>query len=215
MNSDRDRIIVLRKTPYKDADLIIRGLNTQGAKVSYLAPSALKSRRRFGGGVLEPLNFIEVQIQKTGKSNSSLLRLQEAQVIKEFVGLRRSYEVIQLSLSFLSLIDHLGQEGDIQGQELFNLLGHTLQYLSQNDIVSLPNFRLHFITKVLFQQGVLQLEDWMTPYLQTPMASHNLLIDKNCHHLTSNHTEHENREIINRLILIEQKARTYLETGGT
>lgn len=202
---DRDRIIVLRKLAYRDSDLIIHGLNAQGAKVSYLAPGALRSRRRFGGGVLEPTNFIEVIYQSGGKNSGSLKRLQEAQILKEFSGLRRNYDVIQASLSFLSLIDHVGQEGDLHGEELFNLLGHALQFLSQNDVRSLALFRLHFLLKFLYQQGILNVDGWMPPFLQTPLRGH---LD-----LQANFDSAQESWILDRLTEIEHLVQTYRQTG--
>lgn len=207
MRLDRDRLIVLRKLVYRESDLIIHGLNIQGAKVSYLAPSAVKSRKRFGGGVLEPTNFIEVIYQPKGKNPSgSLIRIQEAQVIKEFPGLRRSYEVIQASLSFLGLIDQIGQEGDLHGEDLFNLLGHALQVLSLEEVPSLVFFRLHFLLKFLYQQGVLNLEEWMVPFLQTALRDHRVLIKQG--------PSLGESEVLDRLVEIEQIVQRYRETGA-
>lgn len=202
---DRDRILVLRKINYRDSDLIVHGLNSQGAKVNYLAPSALKSRRRFGGGVFEPTNFIEVIYQNSPKTNQSLRRLQEAQIIKEFDGLRRNYETIQLSLSFLSLVDHVAQEGATHGEDLFNLLGHSLQYLAQHNPESLVLFRLHFLLKFLFQQGVLSLESWMYPFLQAPLREH----DK----LTFLLVQQGDSWVLDRLMGVEQWIQNYRETA--
>lgn len=204
---DRDRIIVLRKIVYRDADLIIRGLNTQGAKVSYLAPYAVKSRRRFGGGVLEATNFIEVVYQRPPKTPGALIRIQEAQIIKEFQGLRRNYDLIQVSLSFLGLIDHVGQEGYTHGEELFNLLGHTLQYLSDQDPKSLSLFRLHFLLKFLFQQGVLHLDPWMRPFLHVPLREH--------HQLPGELQAMDEPWILDRLADIERIVQGYRETGAS
>jgi DNA repair protein RecO (recombination protein O) len=204
---DRDRLIVLRKIVYRDSDLIIRGLNTQGAKVSYLAPGAVKSRRRFGGGVLEPTNFIEVVYQGPSKSATALLRLQEAQILREFAGLRRSYEVIQASLSFLSLIDQVGQEGDAHGENLFNLLGHGLQYLSQKEVKSLTLFRLHFLVKFLFQQGVLNVEEWMHEFLRISIRDHDQLAFKV--------TVEDEHWVLDRLVDIDQSVQNYRETGAS
>ncbi len=180
---DRDRIIVLKKSVYRDSDLIIRGLNTLGAKVNFIAPAALKSRRRFGGGILEPTNFIEVVFQrpvkKTSSSNSGtqLNRICEAQMIKEFPGLRQNYDLIQTALSMVGLMDRLAREGEIQSSELFNLLGHALQTLSQqSDAGVLITFRLHFLLRLLFQQGVLNQEEWMTPFLRNSLQGHQKLL---------------------------------------
>lgn len=245
---DRERIIVLKKTVYRDADLIIRGLNSQGAKLSFIAPAALKSRRRFGGGVLEPTNFIEVVYQVSRRSSvssssafsstslsasslvtptspslsssvpfsalsssSSMPRLQEAQIIKEFQGLRRSYELIQVGLSLLELVDRVSQDGIQHGEELFNLLGHGLQCLTQIEESSLISFRLQFLLKFLFQQGVLEQESWMDLFLRTPLRDHGLVVQE----LLRSHQDGSCGSLmIDRLAFIERQVKAYKETGA-
>ncbi len=247
---DRERIIVLKKTVYRDADLIIRGLNSQGAKLSFIAPAALKSRRRFGGGVLEPTNFIEVVYQVSRRSSvssssafsssslsasssslitptppslsssvpfsalsssSSMPRLQEAQIIKEFQGLRRSYELIQVGLSLLELVDRVSQDGIQHGEELFNLLGHGLQCLTQIEESSLISFRLQFLLKFLFQQGVLEQESWMDLFLRTPLRDHGLVVQE----LLRSHQDGScDSLMIDRLAFIERQVKAYKETGA-
>lgn len=254
---DRERIIVLKKTVYRDSDLIIRGLNSQGAKLSFIAPAALKSRRRFGGGVLEPTNFIEVVYQvsrrssisssssqaftsssslsesslslippaRTPPSSSSSLpfsalsssysmpRLQEAQMIKEFQGLRRSYELIQVGLSLLELVDRVSQDGIQHGEELFNLLGHGLQCLTQLEESSLISFRLQFLLKFLFQQGVLEQESWMDLFLRTPLRDHSLMVQE-LHRSQNYGTNTSDSLMIDRLAFIERQVKAYKETGA-
>jgi DNA repair protein RecO (recombination protein O) len=141
------------------------------------------------------------------QQQGGLRRLLEAQIIREFPGLRLDYDVIQTSLSFLSLIDHVGQEGDSHGEELFNLLGHALQTLSSQSLPSLSQFRLHFLLKFLFQQGVLNLEGWMHPFLQAPLREHSVL----------NEILRLQGEswVLDRLMEVERSVQSYRETGAS
>ncbi len=44
-----------------ESHLIIKGLNSEGSVLSFFARSALKSRKRFPGGVLEPGHYVEIE----------------------------------------------------------------------------------------------------------------------------------------------------------
>ncbi len=66
---EKTRLIILRTIKYSEADLIVHGLNTEGARINFMAKSALKSRKRFGGGVLEPTHYMRpciVVVRETG-----------------------------------------------------------------------------------------------------------------------------------------------------
>jgi recombinational DNA repair protein (RecF pathway) len=155
---------------------------------------------------LEATNFIEVIYQRPTKSAGSLVRIQEAQILKEFPGLRRSYELIQTSLAILGLVDQVGQEGDRHGEELFNLLGHCLQFLAERDVSSLSLFRLHFLLRFLFQQGVLNLEGWMRPFLQVHLREH--------HQLPPEISRENEGWILDQLVNVEALVQNYRETGA-
>ena len=71
---------------FLESNLIVRGLNSHGIKMSFIAKGALKSKRRFGGGVLDPCSFIEVEYQVS----RSLYRVGSGWVLKDFRDLRRT-----------------------------------------------------------------------------------------------------------------------------
>jgi len=224
---DREKIIVLKKTVYRDADLIIRGLNAQGTRLSFIAPAALKSRKRFGGGVLEPTNYIEVvyrplptsspvshsSVSASATTHSSPLpRLLEAQILKEFPGLRRSYDLIQAGLQLVELVDRVSHDGLPHGTDLFNLLGHGLQCLDQINENTLVLFRLQFLLKFLFQQGVLDQQDWMKSFLQTPLKDHGALAHAiQTEAQVSTELPHF---LLDQLAFVETQIKTYRETGS-
>lgn len=157
------KIIILRKIKYGESDLIIHGLTSSGQKLSLIARGALKSKKRFGGGVLEPTHYLQIEYKKSQNENG-LSVLEEAQIIRDFHLIRTDYDKIQLALKFLEIISKVAQEGDENSQGIFNLLGHSLSSLE--NVKNLQLMEMQFFLKLLHQQGVLVLEDWMKPFLQ-------------------------------------------------
>ncbi len=154
MKHQKDKIIVLKVSKYSDSHLMVNGINQRGAKISAMAPAALKSKKRFGGGVLEPTHFIEIQYQQA-KQEGMLPVLMEAQIIDSFEGLRTDYDKLNLSFYFLRLIELVAQEDAPDSQSLFSLLGHGLKALEKaKDFSALKK---HFEIKFLYTQGMLEL----------------------------------------------------------
>jgi DNA repair protein RecO (recombination protein O) len=168
-SSLKTKAFILRATKYGEADLILNALTIDGEKVSLLARGALRSKKRFGGGVLEPTHFVELRYKKPLTENK-IGTLEEAHLINGFEKLRESYDKVELALSIIESLSKVSQEGDAHSEGLFNLAGHSLRSLEKAK--DLKTFRLHFYLKLLFQQGVLEPESWMNPYLGTSMAEH-------------------------------------------
>ena len=154
MKHEKDKIIVLKVSKYSDSHLMVNGINQRGAKVSAMAPAALKSKKRFGGGVLEPTHFIEIQYQLV-KQQERLPILKEALLIEGFDGLRSDYDKLNLSFYFLRLIELVAQEDAQDSQSLFSLLGHALKALE--NAKDLSALKKHFEIKFLYTQGLLEL----------------------------------------------------------
>ena len=151
MGIKREKIIVLKTFPFSESDLILRGLNSSGLKMSFIAKGALKSKRLFSGGVLEPCSFIEVEYRD---SKNSLYRISQAWFLKDFRGLRADYNRLTLALYFVRLAEHFSTEGgEDSSHELFNLLGNAL--IEAEASAHLENLKLFFQVKLLFLQGVL------------------------------------------------------------
>ncbi len=69
--------LVLRRTPYRDADLVVT-LFTEGmGQISALARAARKSQRRFGGS-LEPFHTLSVELEES--AGAELMMLGSAQI---------------------------------------------------------------------------------------------------------------------------------------
>lgn len=189
----------MRATKYGEADLILNFLTVGGEKLSLLARGALRSKKRFGGGVLEPTHFVEIRYRKSFNEDK-LGTLEEAHLINGFEKLRENYDKVELAFSVIESLSKASQEGDAHSEGLFNLGGHSLKSLEKAK--DLKGFRLHFYLKLLFQQGVLEPESWMNPYLGTPMAEHEKIEG----------LEDPQKDL--HLIWAENQLREYLSTGN-
>lgn len=170
--TQKERIIVLKTYKHGEADLVVHGLNPLGARMGFFAKGGLKSRKRFGGGLLEPTHYIEVTY-KPGNASADgdpLHSLLEANLIREFPKLRTHYDRLEAALYILRLVHKLGQQGVVDSPELFNLLGNALQAAEES--TQLDNLKLQFELKVLSAQGVLPASDSFTPWLKTNLSAH-------------------------------------------
>lgn len=168
-----NKYIILKKTKYGEADLIFQALGIDGARSSFIARSALKSKKRFGGGVLEPLHFVNLTYKPT-KEAGHLRVLEEANLIHDFKNIRRSYDALELALHFLDCVYKVSLEGDVGAEFLFNLTGNALKAIeNESTDENLMRIKLHFYLKLLFQQGVISPEPWMHPFLKTDLLKQN------------------------------------------
>lgn len=175
MTQGKDRFIILKKIKYGEADLIIHALSVHGEKLSFIARGAARSKKRFGGGVLDPSHFVTLTY-KAATSLGQLNVLQEATLINDFAGIRKDYDRLDFALLVLDCVGKVGQEGDRSSDFLFNLLGNTLKAAeASQDILVL---KMHFFLKFLLQQGVVDAEPWMAPFLKTNVADSNTLLNQ-------------------------------------
>lgn len=171
----KNRFIILRKIKYSEADLILHALSPQGEKMSFIARGALRSKKRFGGGVLEPTHFVNL-IYKEASEAGQLNVLQEATLINDFAGIRKDYDRLELALHAIECVSKVSQEGDRNSEFLFNLLGHTLKAVeaTQDPLI----LKMHFYLKFLLQQGVINAEPWMASFLKINLADTNQLLSQ-------------------------------------
>jgi DNA repair protein RecO (recombination protein O) len=163
VNLQEERIIVLRKIKHGESDLIIHGLNKAGAKMSFFAKAAAKSKKRFGGGVLEPTHYIKISYQKS-KSDEGLMRLDEARLLEDFKNLRLDYERLETALYFVTLIEKVSKEGVVDSPEIFDLLGNALRAAETSN--NLSKLRMHFQIRLLAGQGVMPAIPDVEPFLE-------------------------------------------------
>lgn len=188
MTEKQDRFIILKKIKYGEADLIIQAIGSDGARSSFMAKSALKSKKRFGGGILEPLHFVSLTYKENSGDAGQMKTLQEATLIEDFKDIRSSYDKLELALFILNCVSRVSLEGDQNSDFLFNLTGHALRSVSRSE--NLRVLKLHFCLKFLYQQGVVSLETWMTPFLKTNLSdSAELAADVHINTITDNYID--------------------------
>lgn len=172
----KTKVIVLKRTAFQESDLIVRTLDQKGGALSFIAKGAVKSKKRFSGGVLEPGHFIGVEY-KTSK-RSSLHQLKHAWFIKRFEQLRNNYEHLKLALYFLDLIEKISQEGIEDCPELFNLLGNSLQAIENSH--HLEALKSIFEFRLLWNQGIMpkQLQHIQADWLGITVSEHQQLAHK-------------------------------------
>lgn len=165
--------LILRCTRYGEADLIVTLLTNEGTRLQLFARSALKSKKRFGGGVLEPTHFIQASYEDRRSrlgGESELHTLREASLIESFSGLRSDYNRLEAALRLVQLVYRLVREGGAHSPELFNLLGNALKEAQTS--TQLEKLRVHFEIRLLASQGVLELEGESAHLASLPIAAH-------------------------------------------
>lgn len=186
---------------YSEADLILHAISQEGEKLSFIAKGALKSKKRFSGGVLEPTHYVELTY-KEARGGQGLRWIEEAKLLKDFQGLRLNYEKLELAWRVVECGYYISQEGDQNSELLFNLLGNTLMAAENCKNENLELLKLHFYLKLLYQQGVISPEVWMGPFLKTSTRE-------------SQNLEEVFKEIKHKLPLFEQQIKSYLNSGVT
>lgn len=166
--------LILKKIKYSEADLIIHALSQAGEKMSFLARGALRSKKRFGGGVLEPTHH--VKFTYTVSPQSDMHTLKEAQLLQGFELIRTDYDKLDFALTSLNCVSQVSMAGDSDSATMYNLLGHLLKKL---EVVKTPAeltlIKVQFYLKFLRQQGVLEGEEWMKPFLRLSLQDPNSL----------------------------------------
>jgi DNA repair protein RecO (recombination protein O) len=95
--------LLLRRTPYRDADLVLSLFTEQLGQVSALARAARKSQRRFGGS-LEPFHTLHLELEEA--SNAELMMLQTAQITHARTHLYEHLESMEAAGKFSGWIRH-------------------------------------------------------------------------------------------------------------
>ena len=182
----KDKIIVLQNIRHMESHLIVKGLNKKGQILSFFASFALKSRKRFASGVLEPGGYIQVEYNPS-KKEGGWNRLSQANILNKFTKIRQDYERLTLALHFLKMFNKAGQEGMEGDSELFHLLGNTLTALEKSS--DLESLKLFFEIRFLFLQGVLPLElQNKSVFFEKTIKEHNQ-VDLNQEDIPSIHQE--------------------------
>ena len=164
------RFLTLRAQPYNN-DLLIEALSKEGEKITLNAKNGLISKKRFAGGVLEPLKFVEFFYRQ---SKSGFNYIEEVRVIDDFMSLRESYEKLEIGFYFLKLISKGTHPGLLDNQALFDLLGNSLRALVSSRKPLL--LKLQFEMKFLHALGFLEVNNDNQDFLSLGVAKHNDLL---------------------------------------
>lgn len=143
---------------------MIDAIGVDGSRVKLTAKNAIKSRNRFGGGVLEPLNYVELHYTQ---AKSGYYYIQEANLIYGFSDLRTNYKKLENAFYFSQLIAKATGEGLQDNKQLFDLLGNALKALETADEFQI--LKLHFHLKYLYYLGILALDDDTKEFIATPV----------------------------------------------
>jgi DNA repair protein RecO (recombination protein O) len=162
----KDHLLILRVTRYGEADLIVTALSRSGRSLSLIAKSALKSKKRFGGGVLEPTHYVRATYKSPPEGSDKMGVLLEAELIEPFSGLRESYERLEIALYFLSVVEKVCRDGQTEAEALFDLLGNALRAAEKGRRLS--ELKTIFEIKFLDQQGVLPHEPEFASAIHLP-----------------------------------------------
>ena len=134
-----------------ESDLIVHALSQDGQFLSLMAKGALKSKKRFGGGVLEATHCVNLSFKEGREGAMSFLN--EAKLEKDFAGIRTDLDRLNTAVHFLQIVRKVSQEGYEEQRTLFNILGHALTQLTTCS--NIQTLKLQFEVKLLHQQGVL------------------------------------------------------------
>jgi len=132
--------IILRSTPFSEADKLVSFLSRRFGRLRGVAPAARKSRRRFGPA-LEPLTHVRLWF--FDRENRELVRLQECELIQPFWEGATQYES-SVALSHIAELCELLLPEREPSERTFRLTLMTLQTIRQGQPIwlALPYFQL-------------------------------------------------------------------------
>ncbi|MEM4658706.1 MAG: DNA repair protein RecO [Candidatus Methanosuratincola sp.] len=95
--------LVIRKTPYGEADLMVDLFTREGGKVRCLAKNARRSKRRFGGR-LEPYQLLNVLLRER---RNAMTLLVDSEVVRAFPSFAQNLSLFLWGSLILETIDML------------------------------------------------------------------------------------------------------------
>lgn len=126
--------IILRSSPFGEADKLVSFFSRALGRLRGIAPSARRSRRRFGAA-LEPLSYVRLWFFE--RENRELVRLSQSELIDSFWNARDSYERSVALSQVTELAERLLPEREAS-DKAFRLLLATLEAFQRTDSVWLP-----------------------------------------------------------------------------
>jgi DNA repair protein RecO (recombination protein O) len=134
--------VLLQVKLYAEADLIVDFFSHQAGRMRGIAKGAKKSKKRFVN-CLEPINRVRLHLFE--KQNSSLVRLDQGELLEPYQGIRKDFRKWGQASFFCEMIKELFAVGD-SNAAVFELLTESLQVLDQErgdqEIFSIFQIRL-------------------------------------------------------------------------
>jgi DNA repair protein RecO (recombination protein O) len=121
-----DLAIILRSQPLQERDRLVTMLTENHGKISGVAKGAIHSRR-FGG----TLDLFACSSVRWKETQGDLVRIEEANVRRDFLELRNRLENISAAGHFVDLCLRLTEER-LAAREVFLLLAHYLKLLEEH-----------------------------------------------------------------------------------
>ncbi len=136
------RALVLRAVPYRDADLIVTLYSREHGKLSAIARSARRSRKRFGGG----LDLLSVSAMEVKRARGEMWNLLGAEVLDSFIALATDMATLAHSSYALELVRELtvAEQPDPYIFDLLVELWRTLCAVGPS-VAVLRSFELHLL----------------------------------------------------------------------
>ena len=156
--------VILRARPFGEADKLISFFSRSLGRLRGIAPSARRSRRRFGAA-LEPLSHVRLWF--FDREGQELVRLSESELIQAYWDSRGDYGRT-LALNQISELAELMLPEREASDRAFRLLLMTLEALKQSDSIWLP--------LTYFQLWMVRLAGWL-PAFDACFRCHNSFHD--------------------------------------
>ncbi len=144
--------LVLRRFNLGEADRIAAFLTRERGKLRAVARAARRVRSRFAGA-LEPLTHVHLEYY--GKENTELFRLNSADILHTFDGLRQDYDRLNGALVMAELLDRLLEDGEPQ-PAIFDLSLGVLEQMEARGSIEDPLilFEIRFLRELGYQPNL-------------------------------------------------------------
>lgn len=154
--------IILRSTPFSEADKLVSFLSRRFGRLRGVAPAARKSRRRFGPA-LEPLTHVRLWF--FDREHRDLVRLQECELIQPFWETASQYKCTVALNHIAELCELLLPERE-PSERTFRLTLMTLEAIRQG--------RPNWLALPYFQLWSLRLAGWLPDLDRCNRCGHRL-----------------------------------------
>jgi DNA repair protein RecO (recombination protein O) len=148
--------LVLRRTPYGEADLIVSLFTEAAGRLTALARSARKSQRRFGGS-LEPFHTLEVSLDE--RPDSEMLSLREARLTTPRTALLEDLSRMEAAGRYLGWIRQAAPERTCE-PALWRLCRGCLDDLNEHAARGVPSAPSAGLTLAHYGLGLLVASGW-------------------------------------------------------